>query len=1143
MRRTVVALCMIFTAGGCVNLGKPEKVAECSATNSCKNEPKVADGGLSGIDADANPFIEGQTRADADTRAAALDGAQTGDDVPGTNDDGPLIGDDTGPVVGPDVPDFVPDTAVTPPDDTGPIIPPDLPSDPGTTTEPPIVVIPDAAADTRDAPAAPDLLPDVRDVARDVPVGVCAPGGVVRPAGTSCRAAVGPCDVEETCDGVNADCPEDKLAAAGKECRAGVPGGCDIAETCSGTSPDCPADGFAQAGTVCRAAVAGGCDIAESCTGTSATCPNDAVATSATVCRASTDVNKCDPAENCTGLSTTCPSDVAYTQPAVPGTPSATGGTLQATIAWSAATGATGYNVKRSSTSGSGYTTLGSSPTTGNTSYVDTGLAAGTYYYVVSSINTISTCESANSSQVSATSVGPCTPPAAPSITATPGNNVVTLAWAAVSGATSYSVARSLTSGTGYATVATVTTGTGYTDTNVVNGTTYYYVVTSSNGTCSSGNSNEASASPACTPPAAPAGLTPTAGNGSVTLNWTASTSAISYSIYRNTDGSTTYTLVNSTTQTTFTDTNVVNGTKYYYVVTASNGSCSSANSTQVSVTPNCIPPSAPTNVTATAGNNQVTLSWTAPAGAISYKVYRGTSSGGESSTPLASPTTTNYVDTGAANGTRYYYVVTASNGSCSSGNSAEVSATPVCTPPSVPSALIATAGDGQVSLSWGASTPTPTSYTVQRKTGAGGTYATIATPTVNSYSDTGLANGTTYYYQVSAYNGTCSSAYSAEAPATPVAACNQGAPGTPTATITTSTQVKLDWTAASPVPTGGYDIGRSLSSGSGYTNVGHVGNTTLTFTDADSTLAIGTTYYYEITANGSCTATSSPVSIAFTCSTPAVPSPTAVNSSGSITISWTAVTGATAYTVYRSTSSGGTYTAISSNQTAATYTDPASGLTNGNMYYYKVSSSNANHQCVSAQSGAVSATSCVPLAAPGGLSRTVGTSGTVVVNWNTVTGASGYNVLRSGTSGGGYAQVGTVSSNTGTYTDTGLTNDANYYYVVQTRVGNGTCYSTNSSELRGIPRACQVFANSINQITFNTTNPYCFVTCADLAQGNWQCSSWDQSLRTLTANGTAVTCGGVLPGKANSAFTFRIGSGGHTWDAMNWWGAAHDCP
>ncbi|MBZ5595101.1 MAG: hypothetical protein LAP39_22890 [Acidobacteriia bacterium] len=91
-----------------------------------------------------------------------------------------------------------------------------------------------------------------------------------------------------------------------------------------------------------------------------------------------------------------------------------------------------------------------------------------------------------------------------------------------------------------------------------------------------------------------------------------------------------------------------------------------------------CTAPPAPNGLTATPGNGQVSLHWTAVSGAGSYNVKRGTFSGGESQ--LASATTNSYTDTTAMNGTRYYYVVTAL-ASCGthpeSGNSNEASATP----------------------------------------------------------------------------------------------------------------------------------------------------------------------------------------------------------------------------------------------------------------------------------------------------------------------------------------------------------------------------------------------------------------------------------------------------------------------------------
>lgn len=87
-------------------------------------------------------------------------------------------------------------------------------------------------------------------------------------------------------------------------------------------------------------------------------------------------------------------------------------------------------------------------------------------------------------------------------------------------------------------------------------------------------------------------------------------------------------------------------------------------------------PPAAPTGLTATAGNAQVSLSWTASSGATSYTVLRGTTNGGPYS-QIGTSTATSYVDTSVANGTTYYYVVTAVNGSGQSGNSNQASATP----------------------------------------------------------------------------------------------------------------------------------------------------------------------------------------------------------------------------------------------------------------------------------------------------------------------------------------------------------------------------------------------------------------------------------------------------------------------------------
>lgn len=154
-----------------------------------------------------------------------------------------------------------------------------------------------------------------------------------------------------------------------------------------------------------------------------------------------------------------------------------------------------------------------------------------------------------------------------------------------------------------------------------------------------------------------------------------------------------------------------------------------------------------PTNLTATAGNAQVSLSWTASTSTVAYyRVKRATVSGGPYTT-IASPNALSYTDTSVTNGTTYYYVVTAVNPyGYESSNSNQASATPsATTAPAAPTNLTATAGNAQVSLSWTGSGGA-TSYNVKRATVSGGPYTTVASPTGTTYTNTGLTNGTTYY-------------------------------------------------------------------------------------------------------------------------------------------------------------------------------------------------------------------------------------------------------------------------------------------------------------------------------------------------------------------------------------------------------------
>lgn len=160
----------------------------------------------------------------------------------------------------------------------------------------------------------------------------------------------------------------------------------------------------------------------------------------------------------------------------------------------------------------------------------------------------------------------------APSITAASNENSrVSLNWISVSNATGYNIKRSLTSGGPYTTIASNVTGATFTDPNVVNGTTYYYVVTAVNAAGESANSNEASAIPQFPAPSAPINLTAAASNSQVFLLWNPVPEATSYTVSRSTYSGGPYTTVTSVTYNTYMNIGLTNGMTYYYVVQAVN--------------------------------------------------------------------------------------------------------------------------------------------------------------------------------------------------------------------------------------------------------------------------------------------------------------------------------------------------------------------------------------------------------------------------------------------------------------------------------------------------------------------------------------------------------------------------------------------
>ena len=300
------------------------------------------------------------------------------------------------------------------------------------------------------------------------------------------------------------------------------------------------------------------------------------------------------------------------------------------------------------------------------------GLTAGTTYFCRYQASNGSGVAWADNSTVFTT-----IPTAPGGLTAIQSNGTVQLTWAAAAGASSYRVQRATVSGGPYTTIATQVTGTGFSDPNATLGTVLYYIVTASNAAGESAASTQVSVQPL----AAPASLTASAGNGSVSLSWSAVAGATSYHVQRGTISGGRYaTLQAGVAGTSFTDNTTANGMTYYYVVTAMLSGSESAPSAQASGTPAAVL-AAPSGLIASPLNGAASVAWNAVAGATSYRVKRATVSGGPYTVVASGLLSTLYVDGGLTNGSTYYYVVSVVNPGGESANSAEASVVPAVPP------------------------------------------------------------------------------------------------------------------------------------------------------------------------------------------------------------------------------------------------------------------------------------------------------------------------------------------------------------------------------------------------------------------------------------------------------------------------------
>lgn len=351
----------------------------------------------------------------------------------------------------------------------------------------------------------------------------------------------------------------------------------------------------------------------------------------------------------------------------------------------------------------------------------------------------------------------------------------VVLAWADISGETSYSVERKTGLAGSWSQIGSTTVSTTtFTDTGVSLGNTYFYRVSAINGALTSPPSDELAVS--VSPPAIPSPLTATANSTSaITLFWPNVEAESGYKIERGTSSTGPWTQIATTAVdvTTYQNASLTQSTTYFFRIRSTNGIGDSAYSEVASATTLTAPPASPSLFYVSSNlSYQTVLAWTDVSFESNYVLERAPTSTGPWTELATLPANTiSYTDATVAPSTQYYYRIKAVNTAGSSAYYSISNTTPAPQPPSAPSGVVLRVISGsQLRITWG-NVLDETGYIIERRTDDPLSWSQVGNVAADVlvFEDNTVESGLQYWYRVKALNAVGPSGASAEVTGTPV--------------------------------------------------------------------------------------------------------------------------------------------------------------------------------------------------------------------------------------------------------------------------------------------------------------------------------------------------------------------------------------